>query len=34
MIHSRKKEPDEIFHFAKLFRSDFKYVPLKGSNKL
>tara|TARA_Y100000589_G_scaffold329459_1_gene376088 strand:- start:124 stop:1422 length:1299 start_codon:yes stop_codon:yes gene_type:complete len=28
MIHSRLKEPDEIFNFAKLFRSYFKHVPL------
>ena len=28
MIHSRLKEPDEIFMFAKLFRSYFEHVPL------
>lgn len=28
MIHSRKKEPDEIFEFAGLFRSEDKVTPL------
>lgn len=28
MIHSRKKEPDEIFEFCKLFRSEDKDTPL------
>lgn len=28
MIHSRKKDPDEIFEFARLFRSEFHHVPL------
>lgn len=28
MIHSRKREPDEVFRFADLFRSDFPDVPL------
>jgi phosphoenolpyruvate phosphomutase len=28
MIHSRKKEPDEVFEFARIFRSDFPNVPL------
>jgi len=28
MIHSRKKEPDEVFEFARIFRSDFPHVPL------
>ena len=28
MIHSRKKEPDEVFEFARVFRSDFPNVPL------
>ena len=28
MIHSRQKEPDEIFEFANSFRSDFSDVPL------
>ncbi len=28
MIHSRQKQPDEIYEFAKHFRSDFASVPL------
>tara|TARA_Y100001968_G_C19244082_1_gene660961 strand:- start:402 stop:959 length:558 start_codon:yes stop_codon:yes gene_type:complete len=28
MIHSREKEPDEIFEFAKLFRSEYSSIPL------
>jgi phosphoenolpyruvate phosphomutase len=28
MIHSRKKQPDEIIEFCKIFRSDFPDVPL------
>lgn len=28
MIHSRRKQPDEIFEFAKLFRSAYPSVPL------
>ena len=28
MIHSRKKETAEVFEFASIFRSEFKYVPL------
>ena len=28
MIHSRQKNPDEIFHFAETFRAEFPYVPL------
>jgi phosphoenolpyruvate phosphomutase / 2-hydroxyethylphosphonate cytidylyltransferase len=28
MIHSRKKEPDEVFEFARIFRNDFPNVPL------
>ena len=28
MIHSRKKDGQEIFEFAKLFRQQFEYVPL------
>ncbi|MGE0676325.1 phosphoenolpyruvate mutase [Pseudolabrys sp.] len=28
MIHSRKKEPDEIFKFAKIFRTEFPFVPM------
>ena len=28
MIHSRRKEPDEIFEFAKLFRSAYPSIPL------
>jgi len=28
MIHSRKKEPDEVFEFAHIFRRDFPSVPL------
>jgi phosphoenolpyruvate phosphomutase / 2-hydroxyethylphosphonate cytidylyltransferase len=28
MIHSRKKEPDEVFEFARIFRIDFPSVPL------
>jgi phosphoenolpyruvate mutase len=28
MIHSRKKEPAEVFEFARIFRSDFPNVPL------
>jgi phosphoenolpyruvate phosphomutase / 2-hydroxyethylphosphonate cytidylyltransferase len=28
MIHSRKKEPDEVFEFARIFRSDFPTLPL------
>lgn len=28
MIHSRKKRPDEVFEFARIFRSDFPSMPL------
>jgi phosphoenolpyruvate phosphomutase / 2-hydroxyethylphosphonate cytidylyltransferase len=28
MIHSRKKDPDEVFEFARIFRGDFADVPL------
>lgn len=28
MIHSRKKTPDEVFEFARIFRGDFPNVPL------
>lgn len=28
MIHSRQKNPDEIFQFAEIFRGEFSYVPL------
>lgn len=28
MIHSRNKSPDEVFEFAKIFKSDFPTVPL------
>jgi phosphoenolpyruvate phosphomutase len=28
MIHSRKNGPDEVFEFARIFRSDFPSVPL------
>ena len=28
MIHSRQKNPDEIFYFAEIFRGEFPYVPL------
>jgi len=28
MIHSRQKNPDEIFQFAEIFRGEFPYVPL------
>lgn len=28
MIHSRKKQPDEVFAFAKIFREDFPNIPL------
>jgi len=28
MIHSRQKEPDEIFGFAEAFRTEFPYIPL------
>jgi phosphoenolpyruvate mutase len=28
MIHSRRKEPDEVFEFARIFRNDFPHVPL------
>ena len=28
MIHSRKKTPDEVFEFARIFRGDFPHVPL------
>lgn len=28
MIHSRKKEPDEVFEFARIFRREFPSVPL------
>lgn len=28
MIHSRKKEPEEIFDFAKIFRNKFQHIPL------
>lgn len=28
MIHSRNKRPDEVFEFARIFRSDFPHIPL------
>lgn len=28
MIHSRRKQPDEVFEFARIFRSDFPHIPL------
>lgn len=28
MIHSRRKEPDEVYEFAQIFRSDFPNIPL------
>lgn len=28
MIHSRKKGPDEVFEFARIFRSEFSSLPL------
>lgn len=28
MIHSRNKQPDEVFEFARIFRSDFPHIPL------
>jgi phosphoenolpyruvate phosphomutase / 2-hydroxyethylphosphonate cytidylyltransferase len=28
MIHSRKKQPDEVFEFAKIFRSEYPDIPL------
>jgi phosphoenolpyruvate phosphomutase len=28
MIHSRLKQPDEVYEFARIFRSDFPYIPL------
>lgn len=28
MIHSRHKEPDEVFEFARIFRSEFPHIPL------
>ena len=28
MIHSRKKSPDEVFEFARIFRSEFPYTPM------
>jgi len=28
MIHSRNKDPEEIFEFAKIFRNEFQHVPL------
>jgi phosphoenolpyruvate mutase len=28
MIHSRNKQPDEVFEFARMFRSDFPHIPL------
>lgn len=28
MIHSRKKSPDEIFEFARLFRKEYPFIPL------
>lgn len=28
MIHSRRKEPDEVYEFAKIFRNDFPHIPL------
>ena len=28
MIHSRRKTPDEVFEFARIFRSDFPHLPL------
>lgn len=28
MIHSRRKEPEEIFEFAKIFRNKFQHIPL------
>jgi phosphoenolpyruvate mutase len=28
MIHSRRKQPDEIFEFARIFKKDFSHIPL------
>ncbi len=28
MIHSRRKQPDEVFEFARIFREDFPNIPL------
>jgi phosphoenolpyruvate phosphomutase len=28
MIHSRKKTPDEVYEFARIFRQDFPFLPL------
>jgi len=28
MIHSRKKTPDEVFEFSKIFRKEYPYIPL------
>jgi phosphoenolpyruvate phosphomutase / 2-hydroxyethylphosphonate cytidylyltransferase len=28
MIHSRKKQPDEVFSFASIFRGQFEHIPL------
>lgn len=28
MVHSRKKQPDEVFAFSKIFRDDFPNIPL------
>jgi phosphoenolpyruvate phosphomutase / 2-hydroxyethylphosphonate cytidylyltransferase len=28
MIHSRRKEPDEVYEFARIFRREFRHIPL------
>ena len=28
MIHSRRKTPDEVFEFARIFKADFPTIPL------
>lgn len=28
MIHSRRKQPDEVYEFARIFRSEFPHIPL------
>ena len=28
MIHSRRKQPDEVYDFARIFRNDFPHIPL------
>lgn len=28
MIHSRRKQPDEVFEFARIFRAEFPHIPL------